>query len=83
MGKFFPASGTLFASVTWASQQKLCQSSHPRNQCKYSYCFRDAICYLTKILSSYFKAEIGEPCKDFILEAGDMVYLPRGTIHQV
>ena len=30
----------------------------------------------------FSKEEIGKPCKDFILEAGDMVYLPRGTIHQ-
>ncbi len=35
------------------------------------------------ILMNSLQDEIGEPCKDFILEAGDMIYLPRGTIHQV
>jgi hypothetical protein len=35
------------------------------------------------IHNAFFQDEIGTPCKDFILEAGDMVYLPRGTIHQV
>lgn len=31
---------------------------------------------------NFSQEEIGEPCKDFVLEAGDMIYLPRGTIHQ-
>ena len=26
--------------------------------------------------------EIGEPCMDVVLEAGDLIYMPRGTIHQ-
>lgn len=26
--------------------------------------------------------EIGDPCMDVVLEAGDMLYMPRGTIHQ-
>jgi|FrelakmetLWP11LW_1041352.scaffolds.fasta_scaffold435561_1 hypothetical protein len=39
--------------------------------------------YIFVILMNSLQDEIGEPCKDFILEAGDMIYLPRGTIHQV
>ena len=26
--------------------------------------------------------EIGRPCMDVVLEAGDLIYMPRGTIHQ-
>ncbi len=32
---------------------------------------------------NFDQSEIGEPCLDVVLEAGDLLYLPRGTIHQV
>ena len=28
-------------------------------------------------------ADLGEPILDVVLEAGDLLYFPRGTIHQV
>lgn len=31
---------------------------------------------------NFEESEIGEPVMDIILEAGDMLYFPRGTIHQ-
>lgn len=31
---------------------------------------------------NFGQGEIGEPCLDLVLEAGDLLYLPRGTIHQ-
>ncbi|XP_012218584.1 ribosomal oxygenase 1 [Linepithema humile] len=39
--------------------------------------------YLPRYSSKNFnQLEIGEPILDTIVEAGDLVYLPRGTIHQ-
>ena len=32
---------------------------------------------------NFSQAEIGEPILDVTLEAGDLLYFPRGTIHQV
>eukprot|EP00095_Tigriopus_kingsejongensis_P010057 maker-scaffold99_size374999-snap-gene-2.25 protein:Tk10057 transcript:maker-scaffold99_size374999-snap-gene-2.25-mRNA-1 annotation:"nucleolar protein 66" len=32
--------------------------------------------------TNFSQAEIGEPILDIVLEAGDMLYMPRGTIHQ-
>ncbi len=31
---------------------------------------------------NFSQEEIGEPCMDVVLEAGDFIYMPRGTIHQ-
>ena len=31
---------------------------------------------------NFAQDEIGEPCMDVVLEAGDLIYIPRGTIHQ-
>ena len=33
-------------------------------------------------LGNFATDEIGEPILDVILEAGDLLYFPRGTIHQ-
>lgn len=39
--------------------------------------------YLPRYSSKNFdQSEIGEPIVDTIVEAGDLLYLPRGTIHQ-
>lgn len=39
--------------------------------------------YLPRYSSKNFdQSEIGEPIMDTIVEAGDLLYLPRGTIHQ-
>ena len=32
---------------------------------------------------NFAQDEIGDPCMDVVLEAGDLIYMPRGTIHQV
>lgn len=32
---------------------------------------------------NFSEDEIGEPMLDVILEAGDLLYFPRGLIHQV
>ena len=32
---------------------------------------------------NFSQSEMGEPILDTVLEAGDMLYFPRGTIHQV
>ena len=34
------------------------------------------------ILANFSQAEIGDPIMDVILEAGDLLYFPRGMIHQ-
>ena len=31
---------------------------------------------------NFAQDEIGRPCMDVVLEAGDLIYMPRGTIHQ-
>ncbi len=31
---------------------------------------------------NFSPSEIGSPCQDVVLEAGDLLYFPRGTIHQ-
>ncbi len=31
---------------------------------------------------NFNQSEIGSPCLDVVLEAGDLLYMPRGTIHQ-
>lgn len=39
--------------------------------------------FLPRVSSRNFnQSEVGEPIMDIILEAGDMLYFPRGTIHQ-
>lgn len=39
--------------------------------------------YLPRYSSKNFdQSEIGEPILDTVIEAGDLMYLPRGTIHQ-
>lgn len=39
--------------------------------------------YLTRVSSKNFQqSEIGEPILDIVLNAGDLLYFPRGTIHQ-
>ena len=35
------------------------------------------------LLANFSQKEIGEPILDTVLEAGDMLYFPRGMIHQV
>ena len=35
------------------------------------------------MLGNFTDADIGEPILDVILEAGDLLYFPRGLIHQV
>ena len=39
--------------------------------------------FLSSSLANFSQDEIGEPILDVILEAGDLLYFPRGTIHQV
>lgn len=39
--------------------------------------------FLSSFLANFSQDEIGEPILDVILEAGDLLYFPRGTIHQV
>ncbi len=39
------------------------------------------LCYLSP--GNFTDDDIGEPILDVTLEAGDMLYFPRGTIHQV
>ena len=34
-------------------------------------------------LGNFSTNEVGEPILDVVLEAGDLLYFPRGTIHQV
>lgn len=31
---------------------------------------------------NFSQDEIGDPCMDVVMEAGDLIYMPRGTIHQ-
>ena len=35
------------------------------------------------ILENFSPEDIGEPILDVILEAGDLLYFPRGCVHQV
>ena len=35
------------------------------------------------ISDNFSDKDVGEPILDVILEAGDMLYFPRGVIHQV
>ena len=39
--------------------------------------------FLSSSLANFSQDEIGEPILDVILESGDLLYFPRGTIHQV
>lgn len=34
-------------------------------------------------VGNFDQSEIGSPVLDVILQAGDLLYFPRGTIHQV
>ena len=45
----------------------------------------NALCIYIHILNvgNFTQEEIGEPILDTILEPGDVMYFPRGTIHQV
>ena len=36
-----------------------------------------------KILENFTEADIGEPMLEVVLEPGDLLYFPRGFIHQV
>ena len=38
------------------------------------------LCFVVENLK---QDDVGEPILDVILEAGDLLYFPRGTIHQV
>lgn len=38
---------------------------------------------LNFIAGNFEQEEISDPILDIILEPGDMLYFPRGTIHQV
>ena len=39
-------------------------------------------CFIS-LLANFSQEEIGEPILDTVLEAGDILYFPRGMIHQV
>ena len=42
-----------------------------------------SLCLSVIFLVNLAPDEIGDPILDVILEAGDLLYFPRGTIHQV
>ena len=35
------------------------------------------------VVDNFTDADIGDPILDAVLEAGDLLYFPKGTIHQV
>ena len=39
--------------------------------------------FVNCIVGNFHQEEISDPILDITLEAGDMLYFPRGTIHQV
>ena len=51
----------------------------------WSYVFRRILQMCEKLcfVGNFSDTDIGEPIVDVILEPGDLLYFPRGTIHQV
>lgn len=39
-------------------------------------------CFERPVVANFDEAEIGEPILEVVLEAGDLLYFPRGFIHQ-
>lgn len=43
---------------------------------------KDAIIYCSSPLANFSQSEIGKPMLDVVLEPGDLLYFPRGVVHQ-
>lgn len=75
--KYFVHFGIVYLFIVRAFKGMLCWLMHKVTLC-------GVICVsCTVTIANFSQDEIGTPVMDTVLEAGDLLYFPRGTIHQV
>lgn len=79
-GKLLQDPATAQASTRMRKQGSL---SAPPDQDLHVPDIRGRTTYSRQLTKVLLQEDIGEPVLEFDLEAGDLLYMPRGTIHQV